>query len=147
MPSGAGPRHLVFGPDGNYVYLLTELSAELMVLRWDASRGQLALFQTVGTTNPEFQGAKSGAEAAVGADGRFIYVENRAENALVVYRVDRISGELTQIQRISSGGQKAWWLGIDPSRISSVARSAYSAWTPSRAGCSTPGGRSTCPRR
>ncbi|WP_230939355.1 lactonase family protein [Burkholderia diffusa] len=115
VPSGAGPRHLVFGPDGKYVYLLTELSAELMVLRWDALRGQLGLVQTVDTTSPEFQGAKSGAEVAVAADGRFAYVENRAENALVVYRVNRISGELTQIQRISSGGEKPWGLGIDPS--------------------------------
>ncbi|MDS0861345.1 lactonase family protein [Burkholderia pseudomultivorans] len=115
VPPGAGPRHLVFGPDGKYVYLLTELSAELMVLRWDASRGQLAPVQTVETTSPAFQGVKSGAEVAIGADGRFLYVENRAENALLVYRIDGISGELTQVQRISSGGEKPWGLGIDRS--------------------------------
>jgi 6-phosphogluconolactonase len=115
MPTGSGPRHLAFGADGKYVYLLTELSAQIMVLHWDAAQGQLTLVQTVETTSPEFQGVKSGAEVAVSADGRFVYVENRAENALIVYRVERGSGELTQIQRTSSGGEKPWGFGIDSS--------------------------------
>jgi 6-phosphogluconolactonase len=115
LPPGSGPRHLAFGADGKTVYLLTELSAQIMVLRWDASQGQLTLMQTVETTSPDFQGVKSGAEVAVSADGRFVYVENRAENALIVYRVDRASGELTQIQRTSSGGEKPWGFGIDSS--------------------------------
>ncbi|WP_112173188.1 lactonase family protein [Paraburkholderia unamae] len=115
LPPGSGPRHLVFAPDGKYVYLLTELSAQVLVLRWDATQGQLTPVQTVETTSAEFQGVKSGAEVAASADGRFIYVENRAENALIVYRVDRASGELTQIQRTSSGGEKPWGFGIDAS--------------------------------
>ncbi|WP_224038788.1 lactonase family protein [Paraburkholderia unamae] len=115
LPPGSGPRHLVFAPDGKHVYLLTELSAQVLVLRWDATQGQLTPVQTVETTSPEFQGVKSGAEVAASADGRFIYVENRAENALIVYRVDRASGELTQIQRTSSGGEKPWGFGIDAS--------------------------------
>lgn len=115
LPPGSGPRHLVFAPDGKHVYLLTELSAQVLVLRWDATQGQLTPVQTVETTSAEFQGVKSGAEVAAGADGRFIYVENRAENALIVYRVDRASGELTQIQRTSSGGEKPWGFGIDAS--------------------------------
>lgn len=115
VPPGSGPRHLAFGANGKYVYLLTELSAQIMVLHWDASQGQLTLVQTVETTSPEFQGVKSGAEVAVSGDGRFVYVENRAENALIVYRVDQASGELTQIQRTSSGGEKPWGFGIDAS--------------------------------
>lgn len=115
VPPGSGPRHLAFGANGKYVYLLTELSAQIMVLHWDAAQGQLTLVQTVETTSPEFQGVKSGAEVAVSGDGRFVYVENRAENALIVYRVDQASGELTQIQRTSSGGEKPWGFGIDAS--------------------------------
>jgi len=36
VPPGSGPRHLIFSPDGRFLYLLTELSAELRVYRWDA---------------------------------------------------------------------------------------------------------------
>ena len=112
---GSGPRHIAFGSSGQFVYLLTELSAQIMVLRWDASQGQLTLVQTVPTSSPEFQGAKSAAELAVSHDGRFVYVEDRGENALVVYRVNPDSGELSVIQRISSGGEKPWGFEIDSS--------------------------------
>jgi 6-phosphogluconolactonase len=115
VPPGSGPRHLVFGPNGQFVYLLTELSADLMVLRWDASQGHLALVQSVPISSEDFQGVKSGAELAVSHDGRFVYVENRGENALVVYRVSPDSGELSLVQRTSAGGQKPWGFGIDPS--------------------------------
>lgn len=115
VPPGSGPRHLAFGMNGQFVYLLTELSAELMVLRWDASQGHLTLVQTVPTTSQDFQGMKSGAELAISRDGRFVYVENRGENALVVYRVSPESGELSLVQRTSAGGEKPWGFGIDPS--------------------------------
>lgn len=112
---GSGPRHLAFGSNGRFVYLLTELSAEIMVLHWDASQGRLTLVQSLPTTSQEFTGVKSGAEVAVSHDGRFVYVENRGENALVVYRVDAESGKLSLVQRTSSGGEKPWGFGIDPS--------------------------------
>ncbi|WP_063779138.1 lactonase family protein [Caballeronia mineralivorans] len=114
-PPGSGPRHLAFGLNGQFVYLLTELTAEIMVLRWGASQGHLTLVQSLPTTSPEFQGAKSGAEIAVSHDGRFVYVGNRGENALVVYRVSPDSGELSLVQRTSSGGQRPWGFAIDAS--------------------------------
>ncbi len=115
LPPGSGPRHIAFGASGKYAYLLTELSAQVMVLRWDSAKAQLTLEQTVEITSPDFQGVKSGAEIAVSRDGRFVYVENRAENTIVVYRVDADSGELTQVQRTSSGGEKPWGFAIDAS--------------------------------
>ncbi|MFM0636348.1 lactonase family protein [Paraburkholderia metrosideri] len=115
VPPGSGPRHLAFGSNGQYVYLLTELTAEIMVLRWDASQGRLTLVQSVPTSSQNFQGVKGGAEVAVSHDGRFVYVEDRGENALVVYRISSDSGELSLVQRTSSGGERPWGFAIDPS--------------------------------
>jgi 6-phosphogluconolactonase len=114
-PPGSGPRHIVFGSSGQYVYLLTELSAQIMVLRWDATQAQLTPVQTLPTSSPEFTGAKSGAELAISHDGRFVYVEDRGENAMVVYRVNPQTGELSLLQRIASGGDKPWGFEIDSS--------------------------------
>ncbi|MGF6571938.1 6-phosphogluconolactonase [Paraburkholderia sp. GAS333] len=114
-PAGSGPRHLAFGSSGQYVYLLTEMSAEIMVLRWDAVQGHLTLVQSLPTSTQNFQGVKSGAEIAVSHDGRFAYVEDRGENSIVVYRISPESGELSLLQRISSGGDKPWGFGIDAS--------------------------------
>lgn len=107
-PPGSGPRHLVFGADGKFVYLLNELTAQVMVLRWDAAQGRLALVQTLATSSAGFTGQASGAEIALGTGGRFVYVANRSENVLLVYRVDAASGELTQVQRTACGGATPW---------------------------------------
>ncbi|AUT65903.1 lactonase family protein [Paraburkholderia terrae] len=115
VPPGSGPRHIAFGPDGTLAYLLTELSAEVMVLRWDATNARLTLVQSLPVSNAAFQGVKSGAEIAISQDGRFVYVENRGENELVVYRVNPESGMLSLIQRASSGGDKPWGFAIHPS--------------------------------
>lgn len=112
---GSGPRHLVFGADGRFAYVITELSAEIFVLRWDAAQGRLAPVQTVSLSSPEFKGVKSGAEIVISADGRFVYAEDRGEDMLVVYRVDPESGELSELQRIAAGGAKPWGMELDPS--------------------------------
>ncbi|MBN3763625.1 lactonase family protein [Burkholderia sp. Ac-20365] len=114
-PAGSGPRHIAFASDGKLAYLLTELSAEVMVLRWDAANARLTLVQTLPVSSTSFQGVKSGAEIALSRDGRFVYVENRGENELVVYRVNAGSGTLSEMQRISSGGDKPWGFAIHPS--------------------------------
>jgi 6-phosphogluconolactonase len=114
-PFGSGPRHLVFSANGRFVYLITELSAQVMVLRWDASHGTLAQVQSIAISSADFQGVKSGAEIAVSQNGRYVYVENRGENQLIVYHVDANTGELSEIQRTSAGGDKPWSFAIDAS--------------------------------
>lgn len=107
-PPGSGPRRALFGRDGRFVYVLNELSAELMTLAWDAAQGRLTLQQTLAVSSPAFQGAKSASEMQLSADGRFLYVGNRGEHLLTVYRVDTASGVLTLAQRLPSGGEGLW---------------------------------------
>jgi 6-phosphogluconolactonase len=114
-PAGSGPRHLAFGQSGRYVYVLNELTAEIVTLRWDAQQGRLTPVQSLQTSSPEFTGPKSGAEIAVSADGRFVYAEDRGEGTLVVYSVNAESGELTLVQRAPTGGEVAWGFAIHPS--------------------------------
>lgn len=114
-PAGSGPRHLVFGADGRFVYLISELSAEISTLRWDATQGSLTLVQSLPISSASFSDARSGAEIAVSRDGRFVYAEDRAENTLVTYQVNPESGALTLLQRISSGGERPWGFAINAS--------------------------------
>ncbi|WP_027211087.1 lactonase family protein [Burkholderia sp. WSM2232] len=114
-PAGSGPRHIAFGASGQYVYVISELSAEIMVFRWDTVQGRLALLQSLPVSSETFKGTRSGAEIAVSGDGRFVYAENRAEDSLSVYRVDANSGQLSLVQRVASGGERPWGFGIDRS--------------------------------
>ena len=112
---GSGPRHLVFSPDGRFVWLLNELSGEVTALRWDAQQGRLSPVQTLSTSSTEFAGTRSGAEIALSPDGRFVYVEDRGERNLVAYRVNAATGELSFVQRIATGGEMPWAMAIHPS--------------------------------
>ena len=112
---GSGPHHAVFSPDGRFVYVLDELTADVQVLRWDAGAARLAPVQSIAIGSADFKGAKSGAEIALSRDGRFAYVEDRGEGTLVVFRVDASTGALALQQRIASGGDKPWAFAIDPS--------------------------------
>lgn len=108
VPPGSGPRRALFGRDGRFAYVLNELSAELMVLAWDGAQGRLTPQQTLAVSTPGFQGVRSVSEMLLSADGRFLYVGNRGEHLLTVYRVDAASGALTLAQRLPSGGEGLW---------------------------------------
>jgi 6-phosphogluconolactonase len=110
---GSGPRHLAFHPNGRWVFVLTELSAEVLAYRWD--HGHLQLVQTATTLAPDFAGKKSGAEIALSRNGRYLYISNRGENAIVVYAVNARTGALHEEQRIGSQGEVPWSFAFDPS--------------------------------
>lgn len=112
MPPGTGPRHIAFHPGGRWLYLAEELTANVSAFRWDASAGRLSKLHTLATDDPAFKGTSSAAEVAVSRDGRFVYVANRSDHAIVVHAVDPRHGTLRQIQRIPSGGPRPWHFAL-----------------------------------
>jgi 6-phosphogluconolactonase len=113
LPPGSGPRHFAFAPNGRFVYLLSELTAELRSFRWDAAKGQLTSLQAQSTNAPDFKGDSSVSEIVMSRDGRFVYVGNRGENTLLVYRA-AANGQLDLVQRLPSGGDFPWSFAIHP---------------------------------
>jgi 6-phosphogluconolactonase len=115
LPPLSGPRHAVFSPDGRHVYLVNEMSAQVVVLGWDETTGVLTPRQTAELLPEGFSGIKSGAAIEVHPDGRFLYVTTRSHGSsgmpsapgldlLVWFSVDPDSGELTLGERLPSGG-------------------------------------------
>lgn len=115
LPAGAGPRHIAFHPNGRWLYLVEELSADVVVFGWNGKTGRLSQLQRLSTDPPGFAGTKSAAEITLSRDGRFLYVSNRSDHALVVHAVDSKTGQLNQIQRLPSGGTMPWHFAIHPS--------------------------------
>ena len=116
VPPGSGPRHITFAPDGKFLYLLTELTAELRVYRWDADSGHLELSQALSAYPADYSGdQRSGAEIAMSRDGRYLYVSLRGDqDSLVVYEIAPDTGQLHEIQRVSALGKTPWSIAIDP---------------------------------
>ena len=115
VPPGSGPRHLVFHPKGRFLFLVTELTAEVVSYRWDAKRGRLQHVQTLPVDEPAFKGQKSAADIEASSDGRYVYVSNRGADSMVVYAVSSQTGTLREVQRIPSQGQTPWSFSLDPS--------------------------------
>jgi len=115
VPGGMGPRHLVFHPNGKWVYGIAELANEVMAFKWDGAKGSLTQFQSVKTLADDFKDPSTAAEIAVHANGKFLYASNRGEDSIVVYAVDAATGELTLRQRVASGGKVPRYFTFDPS--------------------------------
>jgi 6-phosphogluconolactonase len=111
---GMGPRHLVFHPNGKWVYGIAELANEVMAFAWDAKAGTLTPTGSVKTLAEGFTDPSTAAEIAVRADGKFLYASNRGEDSLVVYAIDPASGALTFKQRVASGGKVPRYFTLDP---------------------------------
>lgn len=112
FPAGSGPRLLLFSPDGTTAYVLSELSAELFVLRWEATAGKLEILCRSPLDHPEAEGASSAAAILMSADGRHLYTSNRRTHTIGVFSIDGPTRPPTLIQSIESGGFKPWGTGL-----------------------------------
>jgi len=113
LPDGSGPRHLVFSPDGLQAYATLELSAQ--VARFDHVDNSLVQRQLVDLAAGEESRLHSPGAIHPSADGRFLYVSDRAEaNRILVYAVEE-AGMLREIQQRASEGREPREFAIDPS--------------------------------
>ncbi|MBC2666316.1 lactonase family protein [Novosphingobium flavum] len=107
LTPGTGPRHLALTPDERFVYSLNEFSNDVAILAFDAGKGRLTARGRVPATRAGFAGENSPAELLLSRDGRFLYVSNRGEDTIVVFRVDGRTGRLAEVQRLAVGPNPA----------------------------------------
>jgi len=112
---GSGPRHLVFGKDGRFAYVISEMLATVTVFRYDSARGSLQELQTAQVTAEGYTGPKSAAEIAADPAGKFLYASNRGDGTIAVFRIDGDRGTLTLVERVSTEGKSPRSFAIDPS--------------------------------
>lgn len=86
VPDGSGPRHFCFHPNGKYMYVLNELSGNIIMYGYD--NGKLTELQTIVSDNTNAKGDKGSAEIAITPDGRFLYASNRGTaNNIALFKV------------------------------------------------------------
>lgn len=100
-PAGAGPRHLVFSPDGRYGYCANELGSSVSVYAYE--RGHLTLLNTVSTLPSDFDGVSSGSAIRISEDGATLFVSNRGHDSVAEFAVH--GPELTLRRFIPCHGQ------------------------------------------
>jgi 6-phosphogluconolactonase len=111
---GAGPRHMVFGPRGQVLYLITEMQSTVIAYSFDAVNGTLRELQTISTLPADFRGKNTAAEIAISPSGRFIYASNRGNNNIVIFARDEKTGALKVAGSVPTDGKTPRNFVIDP---------------------------------
>ncbi|MED1625145.1 lactonase family protein [Bacillus pseudomycoides] len=114
VKAGSGPRHLVFHPNGRYVYIMTELSSEVIVLTYNVKDGGFKEVQYISTIPKEFNENNQGSAIHISSDGRFVYTANRGHNSIAVFSVNQDSGELTSVESVCTEGDWPRDFVLDP---------------------------------
>ncbi len=91
---GAGPRHLVFHPNGRLAFLLNELDSTVVALAYDGDG--FAILQTLSTLPEGFAGQSKAAAVKVAADGRFLFASNRGHDSIATFAI-AADGGLTRL--------------------------------------------------
>jgi 6-phosphogluconolactonase len=111
---GSGPRHVVFHPNGRFVYLVTEMGDTVVFFHWNGDQGVLTEQQSISTLPPEFHGVSVSSEIKVHPNGRFLYTSNRGRDSIAVFSINAESGRLTRIQDVPSRGRWPRNFDFDP---------------------------------
>ena len=113
---GSGPRHIVFHPNGHWLYSVNELDSTVDILRWDADRGSLQAKGSVSTLLPDFAPKTAFAgEIVISRDGRNLYVGNRiAADTIAMFDLADSGGSLRLAQLTSNGGKLTRHIALDP---------------------------------
>jgi 6-phosphogluconolactonase len=112
ISAGAGPRHFVFHPNGQFAYLIEELSSSITSFRY--KKGVLSPLQTLTTLATDYKEKNKNfcADIHISPDGKFLYGSNRfvdtssgkavfANNntvdSIVIYSIDPKTGRLVYV--------------------------------------------------
>ncbi len=112
LPSGSGPRHFAFHPNGKWLFAISELASTITTFAWDQESGRLTAGGSV-STRPADVTTGTTAEIAVHPSGRFVYGSNRGHDSIAVFSVGE-GGALTLVQYESTRGQTPRHFAIDP---------------------------------
>lgn len=82
-----GPRHIVFHPKAPIAYIDHEQEGAVTVYQLDRDKGTLKLLQNLDTYPAKYAGVRSCAEIRVHPSGKFVYVANRQDDSLAIFRV------------------------------------------------------------
>ncbi len=89
---GTGPRHFDFHPNGQYLYLLGELSGQVVV--YHDHKGAMEVKQGIVADS---MGARGSAHIKISPDGQFLYASNRLQgDGIAIFSVSPTDGTLTK---------------------------------------------------
>ena len=109
-----GPRHMVFGIEGKFLYLLNQMGGAVTVFKYVSKDGSLHEVQHISSLPEKFSGNNHSADIRMHPSGDFLYCTNRGPDNICLFKRDRNDGTLKFIETVSSGGKTPVSLIISP---------------------------------
>ena len=109
---GAGPRHFVFTPQGDGLWLINEEASTLTFYHLDKQSGLLREGKTVSALPEEYKGTSFAAGLVLSRDGKQLYVANRLHNSIAHFTV-LADGSLSHQEDIWTRGDYPRTLTLD----------------------------------
>ena len=113
LPSGDGPRHFQFHPNGRWLYSIQEEGSTVVLFDYDSASGRLRERQTVSTLPPGFAGSNFCSEILVSVDGHYVYAGNRLHDSIAIFSVAS-DGRLTFVGEEWTRGNYPRSFAFDP---------------------------------
>jgi 6-phosphogluconolactonase len=126
--TGSGPRTLHFHPNGHTAYCTNEISSTVDVLAWNKKDGSLTVVTSIALLPDDYKGLTNAADAVVTRDGRFVYFDNRGDNAIYVFQADVKTGSLKRMGKTDCGGKNPRSFTLDPTEKWMLVSNMDSNW-------------------
>ncbi len=101
LPKGEGPRHIVISNNEEILYIITEYSNKIFIVKSD--NGKMILIDSICTLPENFHEKSYGSSICMSADGKYIYAANRGANTIAVFHVFKY-GKINKIGDFSCFG-------------------------------------------
>ncbi len=101
-PAGAGPRHIVFHPNGKFAFVIFELLN--LVTSYRFADGRFEAVQQLPLLPEGYADFSKAAAIKFSPDGRQLFCSNRGHDSLAVFDVDAGTGYLTPRGIVKLGG-------------------------------------------
>nr|WP_320119329.1 lactonase family protein [uncultured Marinifilum sp.] len=111
LSDGAGPRHLVFHPNGKCLFVINELNNTISTINLLGNK--LKLESNITTLPSNFKGNSATADIHISSDGKFLYGSNRGHNSIVIYAVSD-NGNLQLLAHESTRGDHPRNFSLSP---------------------------------
>lgn len=86
-PEGSGPRHLCFNKDGSRLYILTELSNEVLSYTFNTEDGTAELLTRHHTIPEDCSDETLAADIHLSENGKYLYASNRGYDSIAVFEI------------------------------------------------------------
>ncbi len=87
LEPGDGPRHFVFHPTKDILFLMNELSNTVVSAKVNLETGILDKLDRKSTLPESYSEASAGADIHITSDGKYLYTTNRGHNSIAVFSV------------------------------------------------------------